>query len=127
MGETAETLADRDHLTRAEQDAYAAESQHRCELARKAGLFREEIVPVRVPGARGETVVSDDEHPRDGVTAESLATLPPVFRAGGTVHAGSSSGLVEGATAGLDRRFHDSGRRPGGHGARAGPGGSRAS
>jgi len=98
MGETAETLADRYHLTRAEQDAYAAESQHRCELARKAGLFREEIVPVRVPGARGETVVSDDEHPRDGVTAESLATLPPVFRAGGTVHAGSSSGLVDGAS-----------------------------
>ncbi|HEX9428369.1 MAG TPA: acetyl-CoA C-acyltransferase, partial [Candidatus Polarisedimenticolia bacterium] len=98
MGETAETLADRYHIPRAEQDAYSAESQHRCEIARKAGLFRDEIVPIRVPGARGETVVSEDEHPRDGVTAESLSKLPPVFRTGGTVHAGSSSGLVDGAS-----------------------------
>src|SRR2546422_118637 len=99
MGETAETLAERYHISRAEQDAYSAESQQRCERARKAGRFRDEIVPVTVAGAKGESVVSADEHPRDGVTAESLSTLPPVFKKNGTVHAGSSSGLVDGASA----------------------------
>ena len=99
MGETAESLADRYGIGRAEQDEYAAQSQQRCEAARKEGRFRDEIVPVTVKGARGETVVSQDEHPRDGVTAASLATLPPVFRKNGTVHAGSSSGLVDGASA----------------------------
>jgi acetyl-CoA C-acetyltransferase len=68
MGETAETLADRYRITRAEQDAYAAESQRRCEQARKAGLFRDEIVPVTVHGRGGPAAVSEDEHPRDGVT-----------------------------------------------------------
>jgi len=99
MGETAETLADRYAIPRAEQDAFAAESQQRCERARRAGLFRDEIVPVRVPGARGETVVEHDEHPRDGITAESMAKLPAVFRRDGTVHAGNSSGIVDGAAA----------------------------
>jgi acetyl-CoA C-acetyltransferase len=99
MGETAETLADRYRITRAEQDAFAAESQQRCERARRSGRFADEIVPVTTPGSRGETVVALDEHPRDGVTAESLSTLPPVFRKEGTVTAGSSSGLVDGASA----------------------------
>src|SRR6266571_6274838 len=99
MGETAETLAEKYHISRAEQDAYSAETQQRCERARKAGRFADEIVPVSVHGSKGETVVSQDEHPRDGVTAESLARLPPVFKEGGTVHAGSSSGLVDGASA----------------------------
>jgi acetyl-CoA C-acetyltransferase len=99
MGETAETLADRYHISRAEQDAYAAETQQRCERARKAGRFTDEIVPVAVPGPKGESTVAEDEHPRDGVTVESLAKLPPVFRENGTVTAGSSSGLVDGAAA----------------------------
>jgi acetyl-CoA C-acetyltransferase len=99
MGETAETLAERYKISRAEQDAFSAASQQRCEKARKAGLFRDEIVPVTLSGPKGETMVRDDEHPRDGVTAESLAKLPPVFRKDGTVHAGSSSGLVDGASA----------------------------
>jgi acetyl-CoA C-acetyltransferase len=99
MGETAETLAERYHISRAEQDAYSAESQQRCERARKAGLFSDEIVPVTVRGPKGESLLSEDEHPRDGVTVESLARLPPVFRKNGTVHAGSSSGLVDGASA----------------------------
>jgi acetyl-CoA C-acetyltransferase len=99
MGETAETLADRYAITRVEQDAFAAESQQRCERARKAGLFRDEIEPVRVPGAKGEVVVEHDEHPRDGITAESMAKLPAVFRKNGTVHAGNSSGIVDGAAA----------------------------
>ena len=99
MGETAETLAERYAISRAEQDAFAAESQQRCERARRTGRFADEIEPVRVPGPRGETVISADEHPRDGVTIESLSTLPPVFKKNGTVHAGSSSGLVDGASA----------------------------
>jgi len=99
MGETAETLAERYRITRAEQDAFAAESQQRCERARKSGRFADEIVPVTVPGGTGGAVLRDDEHPRDGVTVESLSTLPPVFRKNGSVHAGSSSGLVDGASA----------------------------
>ena len=99
MGETAETLAERHAISRAEQDAFASQSQQRCERARRAGLFRDEIVPVTVATPKGEKVVSEDEHPRDGVTAESLASLPPVFKKNGTVHAGSSSGLVDGASA----------------------------
>ena len=99
MGETAETLAERYRITRAEQDAFAAESQRRCERARKSGRFDDEIVPVTIEGRQGPIVISGDEHPRDGVTAESLSTLPPVFKKDGTVHAGSSSGLVDGASA----------------------------
>jgi acetyl-CoA C-acetyltransferase len=99
MGETAETLAERYEISRAEQDTYAAESQQRCERARKSGRFADEIVPVTVAGPKGPGLVSGDEHPRDGVTAASLAALPPVFKKNGTVHAGSSSGLVDGASA----------------------------
>jgi acetyl-CoA C-acetyltransferase len=99
MGETAETLAERYRISRAEQDAFSAESQQRCERARKSGRFADEIAPLTVGGPTGPTVVSEDEHPRDGVTAESLSRLPPVFKEGGTVHAGSSSGIVDGAAA----------------------------
>jgi len=91
MGETAETLARRYDIGRAEQDAYAAETQRRCEEARRSGRLREEIVPI------GE--VDRDEHPRDGVTPESLAKLPAVFDASGTVTAGNSSGITDGAAA----------------------------
>jgi acetyl-CoA C-acetyltransferase len=99
MGETAETLADRYRIGRAEQDRFAALSQSRCEQARKEGRFRDELVAVPVKGPKGETLFEKDEHPRDGVTLESLATLPPVFRKEGTVTAGNSSGLVDGAAA----------------------------
>ena len=99
MGETAETLAERYSIPRSEQDRYAVETQQRCERARKAGLFNDEIVPVRVRGPKGEIVVTADEHPRDGVTIEAMAKLPPVFKKDGTVHAGNSSGIVDGAAA----------------------------
>jgi acetyl-CoA C-acetyltransferase len=99
MGETAETLTDRYALDRAAQDRFAAASQNRCEQARKAGLFEEEIVPVPVPGPKGTGLFATDEHPRNGVTPESLGALPPVFRKNGTVTAGNSSGLVDGAAA----------------------------
>ena len=99
MGETAEELAGERGLTRAEADAWALQSQQRCEAARKAGRFRREIAPLRVEGRKGETVVEHDEHPRDGTTLESLAKLPAVFRNGGTVSAGNASGITDGAAA----------------------------
>jgi acetyl-CoA C-acetyltransferase len=100
MGETAENLVDRYGVTREDSDRYAAATQQRCETARNEGRFADEIVPVEVTGARGATTsISLDEHPRDGVTAESLSKLPPVFRKDGTVHAGNSSGITDGAAA----------------------------
>jgi acetyl-CoA C-acetyltransferase len=98
MGETAETLAERHGITRIEQDAYAVESQRRCEVARAAGKFKDEIVPVEVAGIKGGPVMLD-EHPRDGVTTESMLKLQPVFKKDGTVHAGNSSGITDGAAA----------------------------
>jgi acetyl-CoA C-acetyltransferase len=99
MGETAEELAAEAGIGRREADAYAAESQRRCERARSAGRFEAEIVPVEVPGRKGSVTVAADEHPRDGVTAEQLASLPAVFRDGGTVTAGNASGITDGAAA----------------------------
>ncbi len=99
MGETAEELAAESGIGRADADRWAAESQRRCAAARAAGRFAEEIVPVEVPGRKGTATVAEDEHPRAGVTAESLAKLPPVFREGGTVTAGNASGITDGAAA----------------------------
>ena len=100
MGETAEVLADEFKITRAEQDAWAAMSQNRAEQAGKAGRFVDEIVPVELAGAKGEVVrVERDEHPRDGVTADALAKLAPVFKKDGTVTAGNASGITDGAAA----------------------------
>ena len=113
MGETAETLADRYGIPREEQDAYAAETQRRCTEAREAGRFRAEIVPLPVKEGKRESVVDRDEHPRDGVTADGLAKLAPVFRnPGGTVTAGNSSGITDGAAAMLVLSA-DAGRRLG--------------
>jgi acetyl-CoA C-acetyltransferase len=100
MGETAEKLADLYSISREEQDAFALESQKKAAAAIEAGRFRDEIVPVEVPGKKGETKkVCADEHPRPEATMEELAKLPPVFRPGGTVHAGNSSGITDGASA----------------------------
>lgn len=99
MGETAEKLAEQYGISRQDQDRYAVLSQERCQAARRAGLFRDEIVHVEVPGRKGTVTVSEDEHPRDGVTPESLARLPTVFRSDGTVHAGNASGITDGAAA----------------------------
>jgi acetyl-CoA C-acetyltransferase len=98
MGETAENLAREYAIGRAEQDAYAAESQRRAGEAIAAGRFLEEIVPVDVVGKRGTTKVERDEHPRPDTTVASLSRLPPVFDPeSGTVHAGNSSGITDGA------------------------------
>lgn len=98
MGETAENLADKYHITREEQDEFAAMSQQRCEAARKAGRFQDEIVPIEITDRKGKkTLIEEDEYPRDGVTAEGLRKLNPVFREDGTVHTGNASGIVDGA------------------------------
>jgi acetyl-CoA C-acetyltransferase len=99
MGETAETLAERYEISRDEQDAYAARTQQRCEAARKEGRFAAEISPVEVETRKGTVVVDTDEHPRDGATVEGLAKLRPVFKKDGTVTAGNSSGITDGASA----------------------------
>jgi acetyl-CoA C-acetyltransferase len=101
MGMTAEYLADEYKIPREEQDRYALESFRRAEGAIAEGRFHDEIVPVQVPGAKGDAaLVREDEHPRKGMTLEQLAKLPPVFRPGtGTVHAGNSSGITDGAAA----------------------------
>ena len=100
LGETAEVVADEFGVTREAQDAFAAESQQRAERAIAVGRFDDEIVPVSVPQRRGDPViVSADEHPRADTTAESLARLRPVFQKDGTVTAGNSSGINDGAAA----------------------------
>jgi acetyl-CoA C-acetyltransferase len=100
MGETAENLVREYGILRAEQDAFAAESQRRAADAMASGRFADEIAPVKVAGRKGDVVVEKDEHPRPDTTAESLAKLPPVFDAKtGTVHAGNSSGITDGAAA----------------------------
>ena len=99
MGATAETLARRHAIPRAEQDEFAAGSQQKCEAARKAGRFKDEIAPIAVDGRAGPVTIDADEHPRDGITAASMAKLPPVFDPDGSVHAGNSSGITDGAAA----------------------------
>ena len=101
MGETAENVAERWNVSRERQDAFALESQERAVAAIEAGRFTDQIVPVEVTGKRGETVVVErDEHPRADTSAEALAKLRPAFkREGGTVTAGNSSGINDGAAA----------------------------
>lgn len=98
MGATAETLADRYGISREEQDAYAVETQRRAGVAYEEGRFRDEVVPVTVAGRKGDVVIDRDEHPRFDADLGSLAKLPPVFRKNGTVHAGNSSGVTDGAS-----------------------------
>ena len=100
LGRTAEVVAEEFGVTREAQDAFAAESQRRAASAFEAGRFDDEIVPVSVPQRKGDPVVIDrDEHPRPGTTVEALAKLRPVFKEGGTVTAGNSSGINDGAAA----------------------------
>jgi acetyl-CoA C-acetyltransferase len=100
MGETAENLALRYEISRDEQDQYALRSQQRAEVAINAGRFDDEIVPLEIKGHKGETqTFARDEHYRAGTTIESLKKLPPVFAKDGTVTAGNSSGITDGAAA----------------------------
>ena len=100
MGMTAEEIVTRFKVTRADQDAFAAESQRRAEDAIKKGFFREEIIPVEIPQKKGAATVFDtDEYPRAGTTAEKLAALRPAFKKDGSVTAGNASGINDGAAA----------------------------
>ena len=100
LGRTAEVVAREFGVTRGEQDAFAVASQEKAGAAIEAGRFDAEIVPVSVPQRRGEpVVVARDEHPRPGTTPEGLARLRPVFERDGTVTAGNSSGINDGAAA----------------------------
>jgi acetyl-CoA acetyltransferase family protein len=100
MPETAENVAEAYKVDRASQDAFALRSQQRAAAAQKAGIFAEEIVPVKIAGTKGTTsVVDKDEHVRPDTTLEALARLPPPFRKNGTVTAGNASGINDGACA----------------------------
>jgi 3-oxoadipyl-CoA thiolase len=101
MGETAENIAaERPHITREKQDAFAMRSHQRAIAAIDSGRFKQEIVPVTIPQKKGEPKVIDtDERPRRDTTMESLGKLKAAFRDGGTVTAGNSSGLNDGAAA----------------------------
>jgi acetyl-CoA C-acetyltransferase len=113
MGETAENLVDRYGLSRAEQDEFALESQQKAAAgARARGA---EMFAVEAPGGRGSVTVTEDEHPRPETTLERLAQLEPVFREGGSVTAGTSSGITDGAAAMVlmsASRAQAEGRRP---------------
>jgi acetyl-CoA C-acetyltransferase len=100
LGETAEVVARRHGITREAQDEFALESQRRAGAAQAEGRFEDEIVPIEVPQRKGPPLrVDRDEHPRPDTTLEKLAKLPAAFVAGGTVTAGNSSGLNDGAAA----------------------------
>lgn len=100
MGETAENLARQYEITRGEQDEFALRSQQRAAAAIESGKFDEEIAPVEIKGRKGETILfSRDEHPRADTSLESLRKLAPVFAKDGTVTAGNSSGITDGAAA----------------------------
>jgi acetyl-CoA C-acetyltransferase len=99
MGITAENVADHYKLTRADQDAFAATSQQRAEAAVKAGVFKDEIVPIKVKIKKEEIEFATDEFPRAGTTLETLGGLKPAFKPDGTVTAGNASGINDGAAA----------------------------
>jgi acetyl-CoA C-acetyltransferase len=100
MGVTAENVAADYHVSRADQDALAAESHRRAAAAQAAGYFAEQILPIEVPGKRGKvTIVDTDEHVRPEVSLEDMAKLRPAFAKDGTVTAGNASGMNDAAAA----------------------------
>jgi acetyl-CoA C-acetyltransferase len=100
MGVTAENVAKKFDISRADQDAFALASQHKAEAAQKAGKFKDEIIAIEIPARKGPPTVFDtDEYPKHGSTLESLAALRPAFSKDGSVTAGNASGLNDGAAA----------------------------
>src|ERR1700681_2603803 len=99
MGTTAENVAKQFDISRREQDEFAAASQQKAEAAQKAGKFKAEIAPIEVASRKTTTVFDSDEFIRAGITAESLGELKPAFSKDGTVTAGNSSGINDGAAA----------------------------
>ncbi|APG51704.1 MULTISPECIES: 3-oxoadipyl-CoA thiolase [Providencia] len=99
MPETAENVAEEYRIHRADQDAFALRSQQRTEQARQQGVFAQEIIPVTIKHRKGETIVTEDEHPRPETTLEQLQKLKTPFRENGSVTAGNASGVNDGAAA----------------------------
>ncbi len=115
MGVTAEALAQRYQITREEQDRFALRSQEKADAAIRAGRFDEEIVPVSIRTRQGDVVIERDQHPNPATSLEGLARLKPVFDPAGTITAGNSSGLNDGAAAVLvmsERRMKAFGLKP---------------
>ncbi len=111
MGNTAENVARKWQLTREDQDAFAVASQNKAEAAQKAGKFADEIVPVTLKTRKGETVVSDDEYIKHGVTMDGVSKLRPAFDKEGTVTAANASGINDGAGAAVLMTEEEAGRR----------------
>ncbi len=99
MGETAENVAEQWKIAREDQDAFAFESHRRAAAAQERGDYNDELIEVTIENRKGKTVVAQDEQPRSDTTIEKLATLKPAFRKGGSVTAGNSSSLNDGASA----------------------------
>src|SRR5947208_4792368 len=99
MGETAEVLAEQYKVSREEQDQFALRSQQRAQAAMEACRFQNDIAPVVIEGKKGATTFAKDEHPFIGATLEKMAKLQPVFSKTGTITAGNSSGITDGAAA----------------------------
>jgi len=99
MGVTAENVARKYEVARAEQDEFALQSQNKAEAAIKEGRFKDEILPIEIASKKGTTVFDTDEYPKHGATLEGLASLRPAFNKEGTVTAGNASGLNDGAAA----------------------------
>ena len=116
MGITAENLSEKYGISRKAQDQVAMESHNKAEAAITSGRFKEEIVPIELPGKKGlKNVFDQDEHPRFGLTMEDLSRLKPAFKENGTVTAGNSSGLNDGAAAAIlmtRKRARDMGLTP---------------
>ncbi len=111
MGQTAENVAERWGITREAQDEFAVASQNKAEAAKKAGKFKDEIVPFVVKGRKGDVIISDDEYIRDGATLEAMQKLKPAFMKDGTVTAGNASGLNDGAAAVMVMTEEEAARR----------------
>ncbi len=99
MGVTAENVAKKFNVSRAEQDSFALESQNKAEAAQKAGRFKDEILPIEIPNKKGSIVFDSDEYIKPGSTLEALSSLRPAFSKEGTVTAGNASGINDGAAA----------------------------
>ena len=115
LGETAENIAEKYKISRGEQDAFALQSHQRAVAAMETGKFKDEILPIRITQKKSELLIDCDERPRRDTSLESLAALKPAFREGGTVTAGNSSGMNDGAAALLitsDEFSKDHGLKP---------------
>ena len=99
MGVTAENVAKKFNISRAEQDEFALGSQNKAEAAQKAGKFKDEILPLEIAGKKGNTIFDSDEYIKAGSTLEALSSLRPAFNKEGTVTAGNASGINDGAAA----------------------------